>query len=88
MRSHALSMLTLMARIFIDSTGTEWEVFDESEWNAGLALAFEHPVSAENPGLLFVSSVDLRRLWPRPAGWKESSDGQLEDLCGRAVSLQ
>lgn len=79
--------MTTRERIFIDSTGTEWEVFDESEWNASLALAFDMPLPSANPGLLFVSSRDLRRLWPRPDGWREVSDEELETWCARAASL-
>jgi hypothetical protein len=74
-------------RIFVDSSGTEWEVFDEGEWNAGLAIAFDLPMPSENPGLLFVSSRDLRRLWPRPEGWRELGDDELEKFCGRAARL-
>ena len=74
-------------RIFVDSRGIEWEVFDESEWNASLALAFDMPLPSANPGLLFVSSRDMRRLWPRPDGWREVGDAQLEAWCGGARSL-
>jgi hypothetical protein len=74
-------------RIFKDSTGLEWEVYDESNWNSALALAWDHPPQRENPGLLFISSRDLRRLWPAPTGWEALSDEELEKLCGRATSL-
>ena len=79
--------MTTRERIFVDSTGTEWEVFDEGEWNASLALAFDLPLPGANPGLLFVSSRDMRRLWPRPDGWRDVDDEELEEWCGRAVSL-
>lgn len=79
--------MTTGERIFVDSTGTEWEVFDEGEWNASLALAFDLPVPSANPGLLFVSSRDMRRLWPRPDGWRDVGDAELEAWCGRARSL-
>ena len=74
-------------RIFRDSTGIEWEVYDESSWNSALALAWDHPPQRENPGLLFISSRDLRRMWPAPAGWQELTDQELERLCDRATSL-
>ena len=74
-------------RIFVDSAGIEWEVFDEGEWNASLALAFDLPLPSANPGLLFVSARDLRRLWPRPEGWRDASDQELEAWCARAASL-
>ena len=74
-------------RMFRDSHGLEWEVFDEGAWNAALALAWDHPVQRDNPGLLFISSADMRRLWPRPADWRSLSDAALEELCGRAASV-
>ena len=74
-------------RIFRDSTGIEWEVFDESDWNASIALAFDLPTPSSNPGLLFVSSRDLRRVWPRPDAWRELPDEALESLCDRGKSL-
>jgi hypothetical protein len=74
-------------RIFKDSTGLEWEVYDESHWNAALALAWDHPPQRDNPGLLFISSRDLRRLWPAPPGWETLTDEELEKLCARAASL-
>ena len=74
-------------RIFKDVDGIEWEVFDEGEWNASLAIAFDLPLPSSNPGLLFVSSRDLRRLWPRPDGWRELEDAALEQCCQRAASL-
>lgn len=79
--------VTTRERIFTDSSGIEWEVFDEGEWNAGIALAFDLPLPSSNPGLLFVSSRDLRRLWPRPDGWRQLEDAALEQFCQRAASL-
>ena len=73
--------------IFTDSSGIEWEVFDEGDWNAGVALAFDMPVARENPGLLFVSSRDMRRIWPRPEGWRELPDEDLARMCEGARSL-
>lgn len=75
-------------RMFVDPEGVEWEVFDESEWTVGLALAFDHPPQTQNPGLLFISSRDMRRLWPSPERWRGLEDDDLATLCSRAASLQ
>lgn len=76
-----------MSRLFVDPDGVEWEVFDESEWSVGLALAFDHLPQPENPGLLFVSSRDMRRLWPSPESWRGLGDEALVTLCSRASSV-
>ncbi|HVE80207.1 MAG TPA: hypothetical protein VNA89_15180 [Gemmatimonadaceae bacterium] len=74
-------------RIFKDATGLEWEVYDEGSWHAALVLAWDYPPQTENPGLLFISSRDIRRLWPAPPGWETLADAQLEELLARAASL-
>lgn len=74
-------------RLFTDSHGIEWEVFDESDWSLGLALAFDHPLPADEPGLLFISVEGMRRLHPRPVQWRELPDSELEALCARANRL-
>ena len=73
-------------RIFVDAQGVEWEVYDESGNSAGLALDWDH-LPQSNPGLIFVSRLDRRRIWPCPAGWEEFSDQKLSELCARAHSL-
>lgn len=73
-------------RIFVDAHGVEWEVYDESGNSAGLALDWDH-LPQSNPGLIFVSRVDRRRIWPSPAGWEKMSDQTLAELCARAHSL-
>lgn len=74
-------------RIIKDSTGLEWEVYDEGSWHAALALAWDHPPQTENPGLLFISSRDIRRLWPAPAGWEALDDAAVLKLLEGATSL-
>jgi hypothetical protein len=71
----------------IDADGVEWEVYDESEFGMGLALDWDYPPQLENPGLIFNSRVDRRRLWPCPVNWRALSDEQLLALSTRAVSI-
>ena len=73
-------------RVFRDSDGEEWEVYDEGVWNAALAM-IDFPGQKDNPGLLFISSRDMRRVHPRPEGWSELSDADLTALCRTAASL-
>lgn len=74
-------------RSFRDSRGVEWDVFDERSASAMRALECDYPPPARDPGLLFVSSADQRRLWPAPADWKMLPSEELEMLCWRAASL-
>lgn len=75
-------------RTFRDSAGVEWEVYDESDWGAGGMLDWDHLPQTENPGLIFVSSVDMKRLWPAPPNWQALGDADLERLCARAMSVR
>lgn len=74
-------------RLFTDSAGVEWEVYDESTWTVTWALDWEYPPQPDSPGLLFNSVVDCRRLYPCPENWNALSDAQLEALLARATSL-
>ena len=74
-------------RLLVDSSGVEWEVYDESQWNVAWALDWEYPPQYENPGLLFDSSQGRRRVFPCPAGWQSLSDAELEEVLRRAVPL-
>ena len=74
-------------RLFVDSNGVEWEVYDESRWTIAWALDWEYPPQVHNPGLLFDSSLGRRRLFPCPAGWESLSDAELETLLRTAISL-
>ena len=74
-------------RLFVDSAGVEWEVYDESRWSITWALDWEYPPQVDNPGLLFDSSLGRRRVFPCPRNWQSLSDAELEVLLARAVSL-
>ena len=74
-------------RLFVDSTGVEWEVYDESQWNVAWALDWDYLPQPDNPALLFDSKLGRRRIFPAPKGWKSMSDAQLEELVSRARSL-
>jgi hypothetical protein len=75
------------ARLIVDATGIEWEVYDESRWSIELALDWEFLPQTNSPGLIFSSNTDRRRLWPCPDEWKRLSDGQLLDLLTKARSM-
>ena len=75
------------ARLITDPLGVEWEVYDESGSGMGMALDWDYMPQIENPGLIFSSRVDRRRLWPCPPNWRELSDSQLLELARRARSL-
>ena len=74
-------------RLFVDSTGVEWEVYDESQWTISWAIDWEYPPQADNPGLLFDSSLGRRRIFPCPPDWQALSDSELEALLKIATSL-
>jgi hypothetical protein len=73
-------------RLFVDSTGVEWEVYDESQWTVSWALDWDY-LPQENPGLLFDSVLGRRRLFPCPAEWKQLTDGELQVLLDRSIPL-
>ena len=73
-------------RLFVDSTGVEWEVYDESQWTVSWALDWEY-LPQENPGLIFDSRLGRRRIFPCPRDWQSLLDAELEALLRRAVAL-
>jgi hypothetical protein len=73
-------------RLFVDSSGIEWEVYDESQWTVSWALDWDY-LPQEIPGLIFDSSLGRRRIFPCPHEWKKLTDLQLETLLQRAVPL-
>lgn len=75
------------ARTVMDHDRVEWEVYDESQWDFRMALDWDALPQTENPGLIFSSRVDRRRVWPAPPGWRAMSDEQLLSLCVRARSM-
>jgi hypothetical protein len=74
-------------RVIVDERGTEWEVYDESEWSIQMALEWDFPPQTENPGLIFASVAGRKRIWPCPPGWREQSDGQLVQLLTAARTI-
>ncbi len=74
-------------RLFTDSTGVEWEVYDESAWSITWALDCEYPPQTDNPGLLFDSTLGKRRIFPCPSDWRTLSDTELDALVARARPL-
>ena len=75
------------ARLVTDAEGVEWEVYDESAGGLGMALDWDYMPQIENPGLIFNSRLDRRRLWPCPPNWRQLSDGDLLKLAERARSI-
>ncbi|HVZ76433.1 MAG TPA: hypothetical protein VG818_00460 [Gemmatimonadaceae bacterium] len=75
------------ARVVVDAAQVEWEVYDESQWDFRLALDWDVLPQLENPGLIFSSRVDRRRVWPAPPNWQSLSDEQLLALCATARSV-
>jgi hypothetical protein len=74
-------------RTIVDDFGVEWEVYDEGTWSIALALDWDMLPQTTNPGLLFVSDVERRRLWPCPDTWKAMADGDLLGLLARAKAM-
>ena len=74
-------------RLFTDSNGVEWEVYDESQWTIAMALDWDYPPQVDDFGLLFDSPVGRRRVFPCPENWQSLSDPELEALLHRARSL-
>ncbi len=77
----------LGARILVDQERVEWEVYDESQWDYRMALDWDVLPQTENPGLIFSSRIDRRRVWPAPPDWRRMSDEQLLKLCAGARSM-
>jgi hypothetical protein len=74
-------------RHLVDSSGVEWEVYDETQWTIAWAIDWEYPPQVDNPGLLFDSSLGRRRVFPCPDKWQAFSDAELEALLERASAL-
>jgi hypothetical protein len=74
-------------RLFTDSSGVEWEVYDESQWSVAMALDWDYLPQVDEFGLLFDSTLGKRRMFPCPRDWQSLSDAELETLLARARSL-
>ena len=75
------------ARLITDADGVEWEVYDESAGGLGMALDWDYMPQTENPGLIFNSHIDRRRLWPCPVDWRLLTDEELLKLAEKATSI-
>ena len=75
------------ARTVVDGGGVEWEVYDESMWSIQLALDSDMLPQTTNPGLMFVSDIERRRLWPCPESWTAMPDADLLDLLALAKAI-
>ncbi len=73
-------------RLFVDSSGVEWEVYDESQWTLSWALDWDY-LPQDNPGLIFDSAKGRRRIFPCPGNWREMTDPELERLLEQAATL-
>lgn len=74
-------------RSIVDDHGVEWEVYDEGTWSIALALDWDMLPQTSNPGLLFVSDVERRRLWPCPDTWQKMGDADLLGLLTQAKAI-
>ena len=74
-------------RLLVDLERVEWEIYDESQWDFRMALDWDSVPQTENPGLIFSSRIDRRRVWPAPPNWRGLSDDQLLALCANARSM-
>ena len=75
------------ARTIVDTHGIEWEVYDESTWSIALALDWDVQPQTTDPGLVFSSRIDRRRLWPCPERWQSLADADLLSLLARSKSI-
>lgn len=69
------------ARVFEDSTGARWDVY-EVRRSSQKALAVS--AGLERGWLAFGSGTEKRRLAPIPENWESVDDVELERLCRRA----
>jgi hypothetical protein len=79
-----------MLREFIDSEGTQWQVWEvnpllhDRAVRSGKARAF---LKVPDSWLCFQSGTDRRRLTPVPAEWEICDIRQLEVLCNEAEAV-
>ena len=73
-------------RIFTDSTGTDWQVWDvrPTTTTESIQLRSEY---AEG-WLAFQSNLGRKRLVPIPTGWEQLGDDTLCRLCSEAQEQQ
>jgi hypothetical protein len=71
-------------RIFTDSTGCEWTVFEVKRQSNDRSQWSYLPEQFGSGWLCFESDVSKRRLSPVPPRWRESSDAALQRLLQQA----
>ena len=75
-------------RIFTDSTGQEWTVFEVKRHGSESSPWSYLPEQFGSGWLCFESDTSKRRLYPVPAGWREQPDGELRRLLQQARSVE
>jgi hypothetical protein len=80
-------LVTVETRSFLDENGVRWEVREICD--PSLAIIPRHQLRRPEFAagwLLFTSDGGGRRRFaPYPAGWHETSDGELRDWCHQAM---
>jgi hypothetical protein len=71
-------------RLFTDSTGVEWTVFEVKRQGSEKTQWTYLPEQFGSGWLCFESDVNKRRLSPIPPDWRDSSDRELQRLLQRA----
>ena len=74
-------------RVFEDSNGTEWTVYEVKRSGGAKERWSYLPEEFGEGWLCFESDYAKRRLTPIPAQWRELSDKQLTSLLGQAASV-
>ena len=68
-------------RIFADTSGTEWTVFEVKRGGTDAGTRWTYlPDEFGSGWLCFESDISKRRLTPIPARWREFSDNELNRL--------
>ncbi|HEY4216142.1 MAG TPA: hypothetical protein VGM67_03330 [Gemmatimonadaceae bacterium] len=74
-------------RVFSDSNGTEWTVYEVKK-SGGVTERWSYlPAEFGDGWLCFESDYTKRRLTPIPEKWREFSDKQLTSLLGQATTV-
>jgi hypothetical protein len=71
-------------RTIVDSTGTQWAVFEVERENTSADRWSHLPSEFANGWLCFESDFSKRRLTPVPLRWSEFSDAELQRLVVQA----
>lgn len=73
-------------RLFVDSEGTNWDVFAVLPHNQGKTVA-RLPGPFQQGWLCFDAAIEKRRLSPIPEGWETASEEELLRLRDRATPV-